>query len=153
MGILVVYIENHKNASIEALCQDYIKKTQGSFAIKSVALPSSKVTDPKKQQELETAAIIKQCKINDRLILCDERGAVYTSIQFSNFIANELVNSRGNLVFAIGGAYGFTQEALKNHSTIKLSEFVLPHQIARLVLIEQLYRAFQIQKGTGYHHT
>jgi 23S rRNA (pseudouridine1915-N3)-methyltransferase len=153
MGILVVYIENHKNASIEVLCQDYIKKTQGNFALKAIPLPSSKVTDPKKQQEIETAAVLKQCKASDKLILCDERGSIYNSVQFSTFVANELANSRGNLIFAIGGAYGFTQEVLQSHVTLKLSEFVMPHQIAKLVLIEQLYRAFQIQKGTGYHHT
>jgi len=56
------------------------------------------------------------------------------------------------LVFAIGGAYGFTEEAKKNHPSIKLSKFVFPHHLARLVLIEQIYRGLSIQRNSPYHH-
>jgi 23S rRNA (pseudouridine1915-N3)-methyltransferase len=67
-------------------------------------------------------------------------------------IEGELSNIRGKLIIGIGGAYGFTQEALKNYPSIKLSDLTFPHHLARLVLIEQVYRAYNIQKGTGYHH-
>lgn len=152
MAIIIAYIESHKNAQIEALCQDYLKKLQGIFSTKTWNIPSSKVSQPEQQQVIESEALRKRLKPSDTLILCDERGNSYSSPKFSSWIQQKLNHSRGDLIFAIGGAYGFSEELRKQHECIKLSDFVFPHQIARLVLTEQIYRAYQISKNTGYHH-
>ena len=152
MAIVIAVIENHKNKEIDSLCADYLKKLTGTYATKLEILPAARVTDPAQQKAKETETILKLCKPGDKLVLCDEHGKQFESIGFSKFIENELSNIRGKLILAIGGAYGFTSEALKQYPSIKLSDLTFPHHLARLVLIEQVYRAYNIQKGTGYHH-
>ncbi len=152
MAIVIAVIENHKNKEIDSLCADYLKKLTGTYATKLEILPAARVTDPNQQKAKETETILKLCKPGDKLVLCDEHGKTFESIGFSKFIETELSNIRGKLIIAIGGAYGFTAEALKQYPSIKLSDLTFPHHLARLVLIEQVYRAYNIQKGTGYHH-
>ena len=152
MAIVIAYIESHKNAQIEALCGDYLKKLQGVFATKTWVIPSSKVSLPEQQQRIESESLRKKLKAGDTLILCDERGQSFTSPKFSQWIEQKLNHSRGDLILAIGGAYGFSEELRQQCECIKLSDFVFPHQIASLVLTEQIYRAYQISKNTGYHH-
>jgi 23S rRNA (pseudouridine1915-N3)-methyltransferase len=152
VAIVIAVIENHKNKEIDSLCADYLKKLTGTYATKLEILPAARVTDPAQQKAKETETILKLCKPGDKLVLCDEHGKQFESIGFSKFIENELSNIRGKLILAIGGAYGFTGEALKQYPSIKLSDLTFPHHLARLVLIEQVYRAYNIQKGTGYHH-
>ena len=152
MGLLVVAIENHRNREIEALCQTYLQRLTGKYKCELELLPAAKVTDPQAQQEKETAAIEKIAKPGDTLYLLDERGTRCDSVAFSQLLEQELDQSRGRIIFAIGGAYGFTEAARKRHKLLRMSDWVFPHQLARLVLIEQLYRASQIAKGTGYHH-
>jgi 23S rRNA (pseudouridine1915-N3)-methyltransferase len=152
VAIVIAVIENHKNKEIDSLCADYLKKLTGTYATKLEILPAARVTDPAQQKAKETETILKLCKPGDKLVLCDEHGKQFESIGFSKFIENELSNIRGKLILAIGGAYGFTSEALKQYPSIKLSDLTFPHHLARLVLIEQVYRAYNIQKGTGYHH-
>ena len=152
MAIVIAAIENHKNKDIDLLCADYIKKLNGPYATKLEILPAARVTDPAQQKIKETETLLKLCKPGDKLILCDEHGKMHDSISFSQMIEGELSNIRGKLIIGIGGAYGFTQDALKNYPSINLSDLTFPHHLARLVLVEQVYRAYNIQKGTGYHH-
>ena len=152
MAIVIAVIENHKNKEIDSLCADYLKKLTGTYATKLEILPAARVSDPVQQKLKETETILKLAKPGDKLILCDEHGKNHDSLSFASLIDKELSNIRGKIIFAIGGAYGFTQEALKQHPSIKLSDLTFPHHLARLVLVEQVYRAYNIQKGTGYHH-
>lgn len=152
MAIIIAVIENHKNKEIDSLCSEYLKKLTGTFATKLEILPAARVTDPGLQKIKETETVLKLSKPGDKLILCDEHGKNHNSLSFSKMIESELATIRGKLILAIGGAYGFTQDALKQYPSIKLSDLTFPHHLARLVLIEQVYRAYNIQKGTGYHH-
>ncbi len=150
--ILVAAIENHKNTEIDALIAEYVKRLQPLHPVSVQLLPSAKVQQAAQQQLKETESILKLAKPGDSIFLLDEKGKTTTSVEFSNFITQTLNQSRGKIIFGIGGAYGFTAEAKKQFPTIRMSDWVLPHQIARLVLVEQIYRAFNIIKGTGYHH-
>lgn len=153
MGIRILAIERQKNKAIDSLCQDYLERIKHLIPVTLQLLPSAKIEDPEKQKIQETASLIKNLRESDTVIICDENGKTYTSIAFSKFIEKQLVHLRGDLVFIIGGAYGFDQTQLKNYPhALRLSEFVFPHHLARLVLIEQIYRAFSIIKNTGYHH-
>ncbi len=152
MAIVIAVIENHKNKEIDFLCADYLKKLTGTYATKLEILPAARVNDPQQQKLKETETILKLAKPGDKLILCDEHGKQHHSLSFAKMIETELSNIRGKLILAIGGAYGFTKEALAQYPSIKLSDLTFPHHLARLVLIEQVYRAQNIQKGTGYHH-
>jgi 23S rRNA (pseudouridine1915-N3)-methyltransferase len=150
--ILIAAIENHKNAEIDALCADYVKRCGPMHSVKLELLPAARTPDPETQKAKESETLLKLMKPGDTLILCDERGKAFSSRGFSAYIEKTLSQSRGKIIFAIGGAYGFTEEVRQKYPCIKLSEFVFPHHLARLVLTEQIYRALNITKGTGYHH-
>lgn len=93
----------------------------------------------------ETAALEKH------LILLDERGKTFTSLEFSRFIFKEIEVGYSKLSFLIGGAYGIPKEFLEKYPSFRLSSMTWSHQTVRLLFIEQIYRAFEIQKGTPYH--
>lgn len=150
--IVVLAIENHKDAEINALCEKYIKRSQGVYKIALELLPAARVQDPELQKQKESEAILKRVKPGDLLFLCDENGENLKSLAFAQILEKELSVARGKLFFAIGGAYGFTSDLLAAHRKIRLSHFTLPHHLARLVLVEQLYRAGEIARGSGYHH-
>lgn len=150
--LVVAAIENHKNKEIDLLCNEYLKRLQGMLPCKIELLPAAREKDAAKQQIKESETILKICRPGDLLILCDEHGKTFKSLEFADYISKQLANSRGKIIFAIGGAYGFTKEMTKKNPCIRLSDLTFPHHLARLVLIEQLYRAANIIKGTGYHH-
>lgn len=152
MAIVIAAIENHKDQEIDSLCKKYLQRLNGPYKTELILLPAARTKDPQQQKLIETETLLKQVKPNDSLFLCDERGIQPDSMAFANLIRNELSNLRGRLIFGIGGSYGFTAEALKSYKTIRLSNLTFPHQLARLVLSEQIYRSFSIDRGTGYHH-
>ena len=85
-------------------------------------------------------------------ILLDEKGKHYTSIQFADLLNNKMIISK-DINFIVGGAYGFSEEIKKKaDSILSLSKMTMPHHLARLVLVEQLYRAFTILKNEKYHN-
>lgn len=108
-------------------------------------------TDLKKK---EGEAILQTLQKEDYLVLLDERGKSLSSEGLANFIEQRANESVKNLVFLIGGAYGVS-EAVQERSqfTWSLSPLVFPHQLVRLVLSEQLYRACTIIRNEKYHHT
>jgi len=150
--ILIAAIENHKNPEIDALIAEYIKRLQPFHAVSLTLLPAARVQSSEQQQLKETESLLKLAKPGDTLFLLDETGKQTNSLEFSNLITQSLNQSRGKIIFCIGGAYGFTAEAKQKFPKLKMSDWVFPHQIARLVLVEQIYRSFNIIKGTGYHH-
>lgn len=100
----------------------------------------------------EGELILKSLSPDDRVVLLDERGAEYSSIEFSQKLQDGL-NRGSDLVFVIGGAYGFSPEVYKRaNAKISLSRMTFSHQMVRAIFLEQLYRAFTIIKGEPYHH-
>lgn len=124
--ILIAAIENHKNAEIDALCADYVKRCGPMHSVKLELLPAARTPDPEAQKDKESETLIKLMKPGDTLILCDERGKSFTSRGFSTYIEKTLSQSRGKIIFAIGGAYGFTEEVRQQYPCVKLSDFVFP---------------------------
>ena len=97
--------------------------------------------------------ILKHIDSIDKVILLDEKGKSFSSIDFSNLLNQKLLDSTKKLVFVIGGAFGFSEEVYKRaNSKISLSKMTFSHQMIRLIFKEQLYRAFTILKGEKYHH-
>lgn len=101
----------------------------------------------------ENEQILKHISVSGHVILLDERGKEMSSIQFADFINQKQCSGIKNIIFIIGGAYGFTDKIWQraNH-TISLSKMTFTHQMVRLIFLEQLYRAFTILKGEKYHH-
>lgn len=105
------------------------------------------------QKTKEAELLLKQLNNSDTVVLLDEKGKKYTSVQFSQYINKQMVGSVQNLVFIIGGPYGFDESIYKrSNSSISLSDMTFSHQMVRLFFVEQLYRAFTILKNEPYHH-
>lgn len=105
------------------------------------------------QKTKEAELILKQLNNSDVVVLLDEKGKKYTSVQYSQYINKQMVGSVQNLVFIIGGPYGFDESIYKRaNSSISLSDMTFSHQMVRLFFVEQLYRAFTILKNEPYHH-
>lgn len=101
----------------------------------------------------EGELIMKQLRPSDDVILLDEKGKQYTSMEFSKLIQDKMTYSGRDIVFVIGGAYGFSQEVYdRAASKISLSKMTFSHQMVRTIFVEQIYRAFTIMKGEPYHH-
>ena len=101
----------------------------------------------------EGKLILKSVDQNDQIILLEEKGKSFSSVDFSNFLNQKLLSSTKRLVFVIGGAFGFSEEVYKRaNSKLSLSKMTFSHQMIRLIFKEQLYRAFTILKGEKYHH-
>lgn len=101
----------------------------------------------------EGEMILDFLKKDDYLILLDERGKQNTSEQFSIFLQERMMERQKNMVFLIGGAYGVSKEVMaRANFTWSLSKLVFPHQLVRLILSEQIYRACTIMRNEKYHH-
>lgn len=105
------------------------------------------------QKEKEGELILSQVKAGDELILLDEQGQTYRSKEFARFLEKKMLGGVKNLVFVIGGPYGFSEAVYqKAIGKVSLSKMTFSHQLIRLIFSEQLYRALTILKGEPYHH-
>lgn len=101
----------------------------------------------------EGELILKNIRPTDDLILLDEHGKEYTSIQMAGILQNKISYECKDIVFVIGGAYGFSEPVYaRANSKLSLSKMTFSHQMVRTIFVEQLYRAFTIMKGEPYHH-
>ena len=101
----------------------------------------------------EGELILKSIKPTDDVILLDEHGKEYSSTEFASLLQNKINYEGKDIVFVIGGAYGFSEQVYKRaNSKISLSRMTFSHQMVRAIFAEQIYRAFTIIKGEPYHH-
>lgn len=118
------------------------------------ALKNTKALSIEQQKQKEGELILKNILSSDRLILLDENGKEYNSVGFSEFIQQQMNSGIKNVVFAVGGPYGFSEEVYKRaNGKISLSKMTFSHQMVRLFFVEQLYRAMTILKNEPYHHS
>jgi len=104
-------------------------------------------------KEQEGKEILSRVAPGEQIILLDERGEMFSSVQFSRFIQQRFNAGGKALVFVVGGAYGFSNEVYAASSgKISLSKMTFSHQMVRMIFFEQLYRAMTILKGEPYHH-
>jgi len=104
--------------------------------------------------EKEGEAFLSSIDARETVFLLDDGGKSMDSIQFSNWINQHQIYDQSNLVLIIGGAYGFSEKLIhRSKGKISLSKLTFNHQMVRLILAEQLYRAFTIIKGEPYHHS
>ena len=112
---------------------------------------SSLTRDQIKSREGEL--ILKNVKNSDDLVLLDEHGREFRSIEFAKYLEDKMISSGKDVVFVVGGAYGFSPDVYSRaNGKISLSKMTFSHQIVRTIFAEQLYRAFTIIKGEPYHH-
>ena len=121
-----------------------------------IEFPAAKIgknASEKETKNKEEKAVLEKLQKSDFLVLMDEKGQEQTSEKFASFLSNHQMRGTKNLVFLIGGAYGFSTSVYERANTqIALSKMTFTHQMVRLIFTEQLYRAFTITKGEKYHH-
>ncbi len=129
----------------------YQKRLRAPFSVEWVLLPHSSLEGDRARLE-ESERILSRLQVDDYVVLLDERGKALDSPQLSTLLAEQLHASR-TIVLIIGGAYGVDQTVHQRAQVIwSLSPLVFPHQMVRLILTEQIYRAQQIALGGSYHH-
>ena len=155
MTTTLLFVGKTTDAHIEALCQDYLKRLTHYLPVKVQVIPelrNTKAMTPDQQKQAEGELIMRAVPQSAELILLDEHGREYRSIEFAQQIQKKMSSGR-DIFFAIGGPYGFSQAVYdRANSKISLSQMTFSHQMVRLFLIEQIYRAMTILRGEPYHH-
>lgn len=147
-----IFIGKPKNSSFAELEAEFLSKIKHSADVSVTYLKDSRATSIEVRKKEESQFILEKIKKGDLVVVCDEHGQSRTSTQLSNNLKNWMEQSQ-RVVFVIGGAFGMTQELINSaRVSLKLSDFTLPHELARVVLLEQVYRAFTILSGQKYHH-
>ena len=134
----------------------YVGRLKHYISFDLVEIPELKNVSAFSQDQIkqkEGELILSKLKPADEVILLDEHGREFRSIEFSRFIEERMSRSGRDMVFVIGGAYGFSDAVYaRANSKLSLSKMTYSHQLVRTIFAEQLYRAFTIMRGEPYHH-
>ena len=158
MKIRIYAIGKIKDAYLKMGIEEYLKKIKPYTDIEIIEVKDESISENphdseiKKAIDIEGSRIIKLLKNNEYLIGLDLNKKEYTSPDFAKYINNKLELNGANISFVIGGSYGLSEE-LKNrcNDSISLSKMTFLHQMTRLILLEQIYRAFKINRNETYH--
>ena len=148
MQIKFLAVGKTDHSAIQSLLEEYIKRVNFYIKFDFEIIPDLKNTKSISeaiQKEKEGELILKKISNSDELILLDENGKQYSSIDFSDFIQKKMNSGLKQLIFVIGGPYGFSDAVYERaNSKLSLSKMTFSHQMVRVFSIEQLYRAFTI---------
>lgn len=135
---------------------EYIKRLKHyvPFEIKYIDdIKNTKNISEDQQKRTEGAKILSLLDKSDFVVLLDEHGKEYTSMQYSSYIQKRMLSGSKKVVFVIGGPYGFSQEVHdRANDKISFSKMTFNHEMIRLIFMEQLYRAYTIINHEPYHH-
>ena len=156
MKIKLIVIGKTKSKFLIDGENEYQKRLKHYCKFSELIIPDIKNGGKLSKRELkgkEGSLILDSLKKSDYVILLDDKGLALTSIEFSEFLNKKIVSSTNELVFVIGGAFGFSESVYRRANTkLSLSKMTFSHQMVRMIFKEQLYRAFTILKGEKYHH-
>jgi 23S rRNA (pseudouridine1915-N3)-methyltransferase len=156
MTIKLLTIGKTDNKQLASIIEDYMKRLGHYIKFNLEIIPDLKNTknlSEEQQKEKEGTLIINKINTADVLILLDEQGKALNSIDFSSYLQKHMNSGIKQLVFVIGGPYGFSKDVYnKANGKLSLSKMTFSHQMIRLFFIEQLYRGFTILRNEPYHH-
>jgi len=145
-------VEKHYITAIN----DYVERTKHFISFDMEVIPELKNTKNltmDQQKDKEGELILKAFQPGDVIVLLDEFGKEFRSVDFANWLEKKMANVNKRLIFVIGGPYGFSQKVYEAaHEKISLSKMTFSHQMVRLIFVEQLYRAMTILNNGPYHH-
>jgi len=140
-------------ADLADLYTNRIKKYTAFEILTVQDIKNTKNMPVQEHQAKEAGKILQFINDDDFVILLDERGKELRTIEFSSYLEKVFFLPRKRILFIIGGAWGFSEDIYKRADfKISLSKMTFPHQLVRLLFLEQLYRVFTIMKGEPYHH-
>ena len=156
MNIKLLAIGKTDNKALQTLIEDYSKRLSFYIKFDLEIIPDIKNVknlSESQQKEKEGELILSKLTLTDHLILLDENGTTFSSVDFSEYLQKKMNSGIKTLVIVIGGPYGFSEDVYqKAQGKISLSLMTFSHQMVRLFFIEQLYRGFTILKNEPYHH-
>ncbi len=157
MTIRVISVGKTNIKYVKDGLDDYISRLKHYTKLSWQELPDIKKIDRTNRvllTEKEGEAFLSVINSRETVILLDDGGKAMDSIQFSEWINQHQIYDQSNLVLVIGGAYGFSKSLVaRSKGKVSLSKMTFNHQMVRLILAEQIYRAFTIIKGEPYHHS
>jgi 23S rRNA (pseudouridine1915-N3)-methyltransferase len=134
--------------------QEYLKRIKSSFSVQCIelGLEAPESLPVAEIQDREAREVLKRLDSYERVVVLDERGKDLSSHDLSTFLQKQMNGAVRSLAFVIGGAFGFSEKVRQRADLVlSLSTLTMPHQLVRLILVEQLYRAHTILKGISYH--
>ncbi len=156
MKIKLLAIGKTDNKNLIALIDEYQNRLKHYIKFELEIIPDIKNVknlSEVQQKEKEGKLILSKLQNTDQLVLLDDKGNAYSSIQFSQYLQKKMNSGIKQLVIVIGGPYGFSEAVYKKSSgKVSLSKMTFSHQMIRLFIVEQLYRGFTILKNEPYHH-
>jgi 23S rRNA (pseudouridine1915-N3)-methyltransferase len=156
MKIAFMQIGKTTDNNMSKLVDLYSKRIKKYIPFEVITIPELKNTKnmPVQEQQMKEAGkIIQSLSVDDYVVLLDERGKEYRTIEFSSFLEKTFLLPKKRIIFIIGGPWGFSEAVYaKADQKISLSKMTFSHQMVRLLFLEQLYRVFTIIKGEPYHH-
>ena len=136
--------------------KEYEKRLKHYIKFEEIVVPDVKQSGKWSESQLkkkEGQLIVDKLENNDHVILLDDKGKSFSSLQFSEFLQQKMNSSLKSLVFVVGGAFGFSDEVYERaNMKLSLSKMTFSHQMVRLIFKEQLYRGFSILRAEKYHH-
>jgi len=157
MKITFLTVGKTEDAYLKDGIEKYVKRLKHYTKLSIIdldELKNTKALTQEQQKSKEAELILKKITPQDYVILLDEKGMELTSEKFAAYIDKKAIASVSNMVFVVGGPYGFDSTVYtRANDKLSLSAMTFSHQMVRLFFIEQLYRAFTIIKGEPYHHS
>ena len=156
MKIALVQTGKTTDKDVAGIADLYLLRIRKYSSFEVITLPDIKSSGnlPVQEQKMkEGKKLIQSLFRDDYVVLLDERGKEFRTVEFSGWLEKTFMISRKRIVFVIGGAWGFSDEVYERADfMISLSRMTFPHQLVRLLFLEQLYRVFSIIRGEQYHH-
>ncbi len=136
--------------------EEYVKRLQHYVAFNIQYIGDARNTrnmSEAQQKVAEGRSLLASLETSDHVVLLDEHGTERTSVDYSQWLERRMASGCKRLVFVVGGPYGFSPEVYdRANEKISLSKMTFPHELVRLIFVEQLYRAFTILRHEPYHH-
>ena len=156
MKIVLVVIGKTDASYFSEAIKEYTKRLIHYISFEMEVIPDIKNVknlSQQQQKEKEGELILKQIQGGDYLVLLDDKGKDFTSLQFAAYLEKKMHVVSKRIIFVVGGPYGFSDAVYKAASEkISLSRMTFSHQMIRLIFVEQIYRAMTILAGEPYHH-
>ncbi len=156
MKIVIIFTGKTSDRYFEDVINEYLTRLQKFISTEIVVTREVQVHRGNNEElikKTEANEILRHIDDSDYVILLDEKGEEYTSIQFAQLLNSYFYKNIRRLVFIVGGAYGFSEDIYqRGNKLLSLSRMTFTHQMVRIFFVEQLYRAFTLMKRIPYHH-
>ncbi len=153
MKVRLILVGRTERGFVTDGLEHYLKRLERAVQVEVVIVPDAGKGEAEYLKRTESERILAQLKPGEKVVVLDERGKSFSSPAFAAQLGTWRDQGQRQVAFVVGGSYGMT-EAVRERAdlVLSLSPMVFPHQLVRVLFAEQLYRAFSILQGTGYHH-